>query len=421
MEESGDASSPSFIPEQLLSKPFQRGAWSSSPQEQAAWIHALRSLATKHGEARRIRYRSEPSEHAPSKITMEGTEIPKIIHFIWLGPNPIPRFPFLPDGDELREHECASHGKPWNECMSSWKRRHAPSEGWRIRVWTDRDVVSVDGDGGTRENDLDASRIRMSRMFNSRGFKYAMSIHHYGMAADILRLEVLNQFGGIYVDVDYWCVGCLDRMVGNSEVENPSSMILPLQFFCGESNTGCLELNNGLMACRKQGHPILWEMMRSIQTYCDGLMMSGLNTLRQVDSFHALLSPYLDVGTLHSLQESRCEEVTTRPSAMNVIEYTGPGLLTRTVCRWLCDDDRDRNVDNPGVEKDESADFGVQTSCCDKRFDTSQVMVLQRDVFHPFPNHLRRDYTSRVREFIIPEVTVAVHLWGCSWQGEGSE
>ena len=80
------------------------------------------------------------------------------------------------------------------------------------------------------------------------------------MASDMLRLKVLNRFGGTYVDVDYWRVGCLNRMVTNDEVKKTFTILLPLQIFCGESNTGCLELNNDVMACRGQGHSILWEL-----------------------------------------------------------------------------------------------------------------------------------------------------------------
>ncbi|KAL3799114.1 hypothetical protein HJC23_002242 [Cyclotella cryptica] len=421
MEESSGCASASSFPKEILSRPLKRGVWSSSLQEETVWADALLSLANKHGESRRIRYESK-SENTPF---IEGTEIPKIIHFIWLGPNSIPRFPFLQDDIDLtdiNDSECTRSGIQWNECMLSWKIHHAPSEGWRIHLWTVEDIISIHNIGGTEENNSDAFKLRMSQMYNLEGFEYAMKIHHYALASDILRLELLNKFGGTYVDVDYWCVGCLDRIVGNDEVGRRSSILLPLQFFCGESNTGCLELNNGLMACRRQGHPILWKMMRSVQTYCDGFLVPGRKTTSlDVDSFQAFLSPYLDVGTLHSFQGSQCAGVMARPSAMNVIEFTGPGLLTRIVCRWLCDDFIESTIDIfdiSGEEKDRSTSFGDHKSCRNVSFDTSQIMVFQRDVFHPFPNHLRRVHASRVREFIIPEVTLAVHLWGCSWQGE---
>ena len=59
-------------------------------------------------------------------------------------------------------------------------------------------------------------------------------------------------------------------------------------------------------------------MMWSIQICCGVIALPGRKiSLGQGDSFLSQLSHYFDAGALHSLQESQCEEVTTRPSAIS--------------------------------------------------------------------------------------------------------
>mmetsp|Transcript_35004 Transcript_35004/g.75594 ORF Transcript_35004/g.75594 Transcript_35004/m.75594 type:complete len:159 (-) Transcript_35004:221-697(-) len=153
----------------------------------------------------------------------------------------------------------------------------------------------------------------------------------------------------------------------------------------------------------------------------------------------SLLSSFLDPATADALETSQSI------SPMEVIENTGPGLLTRSLCRWL--------VGNSS----QSPDSALGRSCRDSTgktttsFDVSQVMVFPSRAFHPFPNHLRKamlsvggdaptderdicfapnigqrdmlEIGSSVRTlsmleaFIVPGETKAIHLWGCSWQG----
>lgn len=360
---------------------MKQGLW-TSPQEEDAWIHTLQSLAQNHGKRRQL----------TSDSYMNGTEIPKIIHFIWLGPKSIPKFPFLSDSKFISE--CSSGGLEWNECMKSWRRHHPSKEGWQIHLWTDRDVLSATNS----EKEGDTFQLHAAQMMNLQGFEHAIKLQHYALASDILRLEILNVFGGVYVDVDYWCVQSLDAINGtNDSNRDIGELLLPIQFFCGESNTGCLELNNGMMACCRSGHPIILNMMQSVKTYCTSLSSENNTThAPQMEPVQTLLSSFLDGEALKAVKDSLNEKI---PSAMDVIEHTGPGLLTRTVFRWLGERGRRRNI----------------TRLADDN-DASQVMVFKRDVFHPFPNHLRKDCASKVHEFIVPEVTTAVHLWGCSWQ-----
>jgi inositol phosphorylceramide mannosyltransferase catalytic subunit len=97
---------------------------------------------------------------ALSKSLPKEQRIPKIIHQIWLGKDRIP--------------------KQYCEWMKSW----ACLKGWEYKLWTDEDVELLT----LHNRDLyDRSR-------------------NYGEKADILRLELLQQFGGLYVDLDYECL-----------------------------------------------------------------------------------------------------------------------------------------------------------------------------------------------------------------------
>lgn len=96
-------------------------------------------------------------------IPPDTGEIPAIIHFIWLG-------------SELPSEAEAS--------INSWKSHHP---GWEVKVWTDADL-----------NNFPWTSDRIKKCFESA--------ENYAEKADILRLEVLYQFGGIYSDIDVVCL-----------------------------------------------------------------------------------------------------------------------------------------------------------------------------------------------------------------------
>ncbi len=102
----------------------------------------------------------------------ESYSIPPIIHFIWLG-SPIP--------------------SKVNLVIGSWKRCHPE---WEIMTWTDREV-----------RNFSWSNPRLQTAF--------MQAETWAEKADILRLEILYQFGGIYSDTDVICFKSFHDLVTN--------------------------------------------------------------------------------------------------------------------------------------------------------------------------------------------------------------
>jgi mannosyltransferase OCH1-like enzyme len=124
-------------------------------------------------------------------------KIPKIIHQIWLGSD----LPFN-----------------YRKLCRSWETHHP---GWKYKLWTD----------------ADASKIKITRRD-----LYDQATNP-GMKSDILRYEILRQYGGVYVDTDFVCIKPLDDLTF-------------LDFFTGIGYDGVLQLYIGLIAT-VPNHPII--------------------------------------------------------------------------------------------------------------------------------------------------------------------
>lgn len=101
-----------------------------------------------------------------SKKPFSSPKIPKIIHQIWIG-GPLP--------------------DKYLSLQKSWQDKNPD---WEYRLWTDADLPSFP-------------------FTNRSRFEKAVNV---GEKADILRYEVLNQFGGLYVDTDFECLAPFDPL-----------------------------------------------------------------------------------------------------------------------------------------------------------------------------------------------------------------
>src|SRR2546423_3615913 len=121
-------------------------------------------------------------------------EIPRVLHRIWLGPEPEPE-------------RLVGFGESWV--------RHHPD--WEHRLWTEDNLPEV----RWREI-LDTRRVPAER-------------------ANILRYELLLTFGGVYVDADVECLKPIDPVIAG------------LDFFAAEGKPGG-KVTNAIIGAAP-GHP----------------------------------------------------------------------------------------------------------------------------------------------------------------------
>lgn len=130
--------------------------------------------------------------------------IPRILHRVWVGPEPLP-------------DEFVSYGESW--------RRHHPD--WEMHLWTDENLP----EGLTRPEAYERLRKPAER-------------------ADIIRLEVLFRLGGVYMDTDFECLRPLDPLIEG------------LDFFTCYLKPG--QVNNAAIGAAS-GHPILERALRELR------------------------------------------------------------------------------------------------------------------------------------------------------------
>jgi mannosyltransferase OCH1-like enzyme len=130
--------------------------------------------------------------------------VPRIVHRIWLGPDPLPP-------------EFASYGESWARLNPAWE----------VRLWTE-DTIPEDL---RRPEARERLRVPAER-------------------SDILRLELLWRHGGVYFDTDIECVRPLEPLIGG------------LDFFCAYLKPG--QANNAVIGAAP-GHPILDRALDEIR------------------------------------------------------------------------------------------------------------------------------------------------------------
>jgi hypothetical protein len=130
--------------------------------------------------------------------------IPRIFHQIWVGPDPLP-------------NEYAVYQQTWLE--------HHP--GWELRLWTEENIP----EGLRRPEVYERLRAPAER-------------------ANILRLELLARFGGVYVDTDFESLRSIEPLVEDAEL------------FITLAKPG--RVNNALMGS-VPNHPIVDEAINQIR------------------------------------------------------------------------------------------------------------------------------------------------------------
>lgn len=147
-------------------------------------------------------------------------KIPKIIHQIWLG-GAVP--------------------EKFKEAMQSWKLHHPE---WTYMLWTDKEV--------------DAFEMENKNLFDLAP--------NFGMKSDLWRMEILHRYGGLYVDVDQFCIKPHDIFHHAAT------------FYVGKFiNHGKeIECNNNVIGISKN-HSFAREWIESVRdNFCDENIAEGL-------------------------------------------------------------------------------------------------------------------------------------------------
>lgn len=155
--------------------------------------------------------------------------IPHDIHFIWVGPSPVPQ-------DAL-------------DNIAGWKRLN-PS--WRVILWSD----TVKGEGPWDE-------IRWTPVINQRLYdnmaRYVGDRAVWAGRSDILRLEIIAQFGGLYLDIDVLPLKPLGPLLDNVRLcmadERDDRDLL-------DNPNAC---NGNYLIGAEPNHPALWTAVREIE------------------------------------------------------------------------------------------------------------------------------------------------------------
>jgi inositol phosphorylceramide mannosyltransferase catalytic subunit len=130
--------------------------------------------------------------------------IPRVFHQVWVGPHPLP-------------DKFAGYRQTWLD--------HNP--GWELRLWTEDNLPK-----GLRRPEV-YQRIRSP-----------------AERSDMLRLELLYRYGGVYVDTDFECFRSLEPLIED------------VDFFVADIERG--RVNNAIIGA-VAGHPILDRALNEIR------------------------------------------------------------------------------------------------------------------------------------------------------------
>ncbi len=154
-------------------------------------------------------------------------KIPKVLHFIWVGPNPYPEKSV--------------------QKMLSWKKHH---QDWTIKFWTDSIHQPCPIEGIEKHLVSEFEWDYFGKFYNRTS--------NYGEKSDLLRYEILWREGGLYIDHDIFCFRSFEDFHRTYD------------FFCfldaPHINPGIWLLffpNNGLIGSIPR-HPILIETIENV-------------------------------------------------------------------------------------------------------------------------------------------------------------
>ncbi len=185
------------------------------------------------------------NQNKPSRFDTEAESlltanprIPRTFHQIWIG------------------------NKPFPEKYKKWQQTWQSVPGWTYRLWTNEDVEKLN-------------------LFNKDLF---YKEKNFGARADILRMEILYRFGGVYIDTDFELL----------KPEFFTYLTHTYDFFAGLTpidslyHWGNFVIANGIIGSIP-GHPILEDYIKNLGTIDKnaGIIAKGPGFLSKVILMHA--------------------------------------------------------------------------------------------------------------------------------------
>jgi len=196
-----------------------------------------------------------------------ATRVPKVLHWIWLGPKP------FPTGSIAR--------------MKQWIKLHP---GWAYQLWTDQQLFSLPEEVKICNPFLSLDRLA-DCFFNSDNF---------GEKSEILRLAILSSEGGIYIDHDLEPIKPLDPIADE------------FMFFCGLEILKETLLSSSVypsthLIGTSPKHPILEESIRWLMTNWERLeaQFPGSDQMAIANRVKHRGSRALEFGLLNSSTRER--------------------------------------------------------------------------------------------------------------------
>lgn len=154
-------------------------------------------------------FRSLYLKNSPDKIAQSAhLKIPKIIHQIWIGKG-------LPE--------------EFKKFIDSWRVYHPD---WEYRLWTQDDIPKM----------------------HLRNRAFIEQSRNAGEISDLMRYEILYQYGGVYVDTDFECLRSLE----------PLHYIYDFYIGIQPLDSDLVQLGIGIMGA-VPGHPILNECIERVK------------------------------------------------------------------------------------------------------------------------------------------------------------
>lgn len=160
-------------------------------------------------------------------------KIPRVIHFIWLGPKGYPA-------------ESVENIRSWI----------AQNPGWKVKFWTDR----------PRSLPCQGMELHFVQDFKFDHLgKYYERAQDWGQKSDILRYEILFREGGVYVDHDANCLKPFEKL--HHAYDLYTCLELPHEAHCGRAITSGI----GIVGSRT-GHPVLRRTMEVLVERWDSVI-----------------------------------------------------------------------------------------------------------------------------------------------------